>query len=171
MKPWIVLSALAVVGLASAARAQRVTYMEGGEPAFSLSYPDGWEIRTPRTEGRNVISAYPTDGSLLWQGMWIMKESTSVDDAIARLQEMERGLFEDVESSKEPWTETVGGLETRCYKGTGKYQGDKPVESFMALFELSGRRVGVVSYIGDPEGIEAHRADIEALLGSLEAVK
>lgn len=171
MKRCSVLSIVAVACLASTAAAQRVAYMEGDEPAFSLTYPDGWEIRTPRTEGRNVISAYPTDGSLLWQGMWIMRESTSVEDAIARLQAMEKGLFEDAKLSQEPWAETVGGLEARCYKGTGKYQGDKPVESFMALFELPGQRVGVVAYIGEPDAIEAHQTDLANLMGSLEAAR
>ena len=171
MRRWMVLSIVAVIGLSSSATGQRMTYMAGGEPAFSLSYPDGWEIRTPRTEGRNVISAYPTDGSLLWQGMWIMKESTTVEEAIARLQAMERGLFEDVKLNQEPWTEQVGGVEAHCYRGTGKYQGDKPVESFMALFELPGERVGALGYIGDLDGIESHRADLEAMLQSLEIEK
>lgn len=171
MKRGLLLSVFVFVGLAAFATAQKVTYLQGEEPAFSLTYPDGWEIRTPRTEGRNVISAYPTDGSLLWQGMWIMKESTGVEDGIARLQAMEKGLFEDVKLNREPWTATVGGLEARCYKGTGKYQGDKPVESFMALFELSGQRVGVVAYIGEPDAIKAHQTDLEALMGSLEAAK
>ncbi len=42
----------------------------------------------------NVISAFPTDGSLLWQGIWIMRDTTSVDEAMERLKGMERGSLE-----------------------------------------------------------------------------
>ena len=129
---------LIVAALPTAAAAQTVSYLEAGQPAFSLTYPDGWEVRTPRTEGRNVMSAYPTDGSLLWQGMWVMKDSTSVEDAIARLEAMQKGLFEEVKSNREPWSEKLGGVEARYFEATGKYQGDQPVKSFMALFELPG---------------------------------
>jgi len=168
MKKSTLAALLIIAALPIAAAAQTVSYLDAGEPAFSLTYPDGWEIRTPRTEGRNVISAFPTDGSLLWQGMWVMKESTSVEDAIARLEAMQRGLFQDVKLTGDPWNEELGGVEARCFKATGKYQNEQPVESFMALFELPGRRVGAVAYIGDPAGLETHRADLESLLGSLE---
>ncbi len=171
MKRWVVLAILAVVGLANAATAQMMTYMQDGEPAFSLTFPDGWEIRTPRVEGRNVISAYPTDGSLLWLGMWIMRQSTSVDDAVERLKAMELGLFEDVKLLKEPWTESVGGFEARCYKGTGRFKGETTVESFMAFFELPGEKVGALGFIGEPDGVKAHQAELETLLRSLEAAR
>jgi hypothetical protein len=88
MNSLFVLSVLIAVGMVNVARAQMVTYLQGREPEFSVTYPDGWEVRMPRTDGRNVISAYPTDGSMLWLGMWIMKESTSVDDAVERLRAM-----------------------------------------------------------------------------------
>jgi hypothetical protein len=170
MKRGTLLVALIAAALSTPAAAQTVSYLEAGEPTFSLTYPDGWEVRMPRTAGRNVISAYPTDGSLLWQGMWVMKESTSVEDAIARLEGMQRGLFQDVKLTGDPWSEELGSVEARCFESTGRYQGDQAVESFMALFELPGQRVGAVAYIGDPAGIETHRADLETLLESLEVM-
>lgn len=150
--------------------AQRITYLHDDAPAFSITYPVGWEIRTPRSEERNVISAYPTDGSLLWQGMWIMSESTSLEDALARLQAMELGLFKDAQPTQDPWTEKIGDLEVRCYRGRGLYQGDKPVETFMALFQLPDQQVGVLGYIGDPESLRTHAEDLRSILGSLRVV-
>jgi len=41
----------------------------------------------------------------------------------------------------------------------------------MALFNLPGKRVGALGYIGDPEAINAHRAELEEMMKSLEAAK
>lgn len=171
MRRGFVLGIFLALAATSAVSAQTMTYVYEDKPAFSLTYPAGWEIRMPREEGRNVISAFPTDGSLLWQGMWIMRETSSVDEALDRLKAMEKGLFESVKLSKEPWTEKIGELEARCYKGTGMYQESQPVESFMALFELPGGRIGALGYVGDPQAIETHRAELTALMQSLEAAK
>ena len=171
MKRILLVAAIAFIALGTAALAQTMTYTQGGEPAFSVTYPVGWEIRTPRSEGRNVISAYPTDGSLLWQGMWIMRDSTSLEESLERLEAMETGLFEEAKLIQEPWTETVGDLALRCYRGTGKYQGKQTVESFMALFELPAGQIGAIGYIGDPEAIETHAEGLHSLLQSLAVAK
>ena len=171
MKRWMLTAILAFAFMTSTAKAQMVTYLQEGEPSFSLTFPEGWEIRTPRAEGRNVISAYPSDGTLLWLGMWIMKESAGVDDAVERLKAMKAGLFEGMKTVREPWTEKLGALDARCFRGSGKYRGEKTVESFMALFELPGKRIGALGYIGEPDGVRTHRDDIEATLQSLEAVQ
>lgn len=162
---------ISIFALSAAVPAQQITYLQGGVPAFSITYPVGWEIRTPRSEERNVMSAYPADGSLLWQGLWIMRETTSVDEAVARLQAMELGLLEDAALTQEPWTERIGNLDVRCYKGRGLYQGDKPVETFMALFQLPDQQIGALGYIGEAASIEARSQDLHTILYSLEVAQ
>jgi hypothetical protein len=171
MKRALLLVTVALVAITESATAQQMTYTQGGEPAFSVTYPVGWEIRTPRTEGRNVISAYPTDGSLLWQGMWLMRDSASVEDSLARLEAMETGLFSDSKLIKEPWTEQLRDLTLHCFMGSGTYREDQTVETFMALFQLPGNRVGALGYIGDPEAIKAHAEGLHSLLQSLEVAE
>jgi hypothetical protein len=171
MKRTFLFLTVALIAISGSATAQQMTYNQGGEAAFSVTYPDGWEIRTPRTEGRNVISAYPTDGSLLWQGMWIMRDSESVEDSLARLEAMETGLFKDAKLIREPWTEKLGDLTLRCFMGSGRYQENQAVETFMALFQLPGNRVGALGYIGDPEAIKAHAEELHSLLQSLEVAE
>ena len=100
-----------------------------------------------------------------------MRDSTSIEDSLARLEAMEKGLFADSKLIKDPWTERVGDLTLRCFMGSGTYQGDQAVESFMALFELPGNQVGAVGYIGDPAAIKAHGEDLHDLLQSLEIAK
>lgn len=162
---------LVLFSISQMAEAQKVTYLDADQPAFSVTYPDSWIVRTPRIEGRNVISSYPNDGSLLWQGMWIMREARTVEESIERIKNMELGLFEDSKLKKDPWVERVGDLDAKCYSGSGLYKGARPVETFMAFFELSDQRVGVFGYIGEPDAIEANRGALEDMLYSLEVAR
>ncbi|MEJ2085625.1 MAG: hypothetical protein P8Y44_08090, partial [Acidobacteriota bacterium] len=122
---------------------------------------------TPRVEGRNVISSYPIDGGLLWQGLWVMRDVSTIEESIERLQSMELGLFEDTKLTKEPWVEAVNGVEVHRYSGSGLFKGETTVETLMSFFEVAGEKVGVVGYIGEPEAIETHRTDLEQMLDSL----
>ena len=155
------------LSLTSSADAQLLTYVHDGQARFSLGYPDGWEIRTPRKEGSNLISAVPTDGSMLWQGVWLMQGAADVDEAAKMMGEMELGLFQDTKPVREPWDEKVGDLTIRCHQGTGLYNETDTVEYFIALFDV-GDHVGVLAYMGGTGALEAHRADLEEMVQSLE---
>ena len=167
----IILVMLLVFGVFESAFAQVMTYLHEGDPAFSIAYPIEWDIKTARTEDRNLISAMPSDGSMLWQGVWIVRESLTVDEAIKALSDMEHQLFTDVKRVGEPWTEDIGALQVHCHQGSGLYKDSETVEILICVFQLPDNLVGAFAYMGDPEAISTHQNELQEMAGSLEAVE
>ena len=149
--------------------AQAMIYLHDGEPSFSITYPDGWDIRTPRAKGRNLMSAMPSDNTLLWQGGWIVRDAETIDQAVDRLSGMEGRLFQNVKRSGEPWSRNVGSVVLRCHDGNGTYQESQLIEFRICVFQLSRSRVGALAFMGDPAVINARRGDLETMMNSLEA--
>ena len=165
----IITAALVLIASAGTAGAQVMSYMYEGTPAFSLEYPPGWEIRTAPDPAKPVISASPGDGGMLWQGVWIVRDATTVDAAIARLRAMEEQMFSGVEFPNDPRVETHGDVAVHCNEGSGSFQ-DHPIGISICLFPLAGDRVGAFVYMGDPGDIETHSADLQSMLASLEVM-
>lgn len=162
---------LMALGSVQHAQAQVMVYLDEGEPAFWLTYPDGWDIRMPRSEHRDLISSMPADGSLLWQGIWIVRDAVNLDEAAKSLDGMEKRLFRNVQMTREAWDENIGPLVVRCREGTGVYEDKEAVRFRVCVFELSGNRVGALAYMGDPGAIDARQDDLDAMVQSLEAGK
>ena len=160
--------ALLVLTISQITSAQVVTLLDDGAPSVSVEYPDGWQIRTPRKKGGNIIAAMPDDGSLLWQGLWILRETDSIDQARQRLGAMESRLFTDVKQTKDPWQAQIGELTVYNQEGTGLYQGSMPITVFMTLFLVPGQRVAALVYMGDPAAIDEHHSDLAFIVQSLQ---
>ena len=169
MRRSLVLPTLVSFLVGHAATAQVVTLLHEGKPALSVSYPNGWQIRTPGTEGVNLISAVPADGSVLWQGMWLVRDVTTVEQAVERLVNLPGRLFSDIKQSREPSQEQIGDLAVYKLRGTGTYKETEPVEFHIYLFEAPDQRIGAMAYMGKLTAIERHRGDLEAMLQSLSA--
>ena len=162
----IVLSLL-VFAFTQVASAQVMTLLQDGKRVVSVTYPDGWQIRTPRIEGSNIIAAIPDDGSLLWQGLWVLREAGTIEQALERLHSLESRLFSDVEQTKDPWQEQIGELTVFNHEGTGMYQDSKSISFFVTLFEVGDQRVAALAYMGEPTAIEQHQDDLRFIVQSL----
>ena len=144
-----------------------MTLLQDDERVVSVTYPDGWQIRTPRIEGSNIIAAIPDDGSLLWQGLWVLREAGTIEQALERLHSLESRLFSDVKQTKDPWQEQIGELTVFNHEGTGTYQGSKSILFFVTLFEVSKQQVAALAYMGEPTAIEQYQEDLSFIVQSL----
>lgn len=167
MKAYITIFTLLVLTFSQPSSAQVMTLLHDSERVVSVTYPNGWQIRTPRAEGINIISAIPDDGSLLWQGLWVLKEAETIDQALERLHGLEGRLFSDVKLTKGPWQERIGELNIYNHEGTGLYQ-TKPVTFFISLFSLASQRIAALAYMGDPAAIELYKNDLTFIVQSLQ---
>jgi hypothetical protein len=171
MKRLLIITVLLAFAGGQSVSAQIVGLLHDGEPVISVVYPDGWQIKTPSKDGGNLISAMPADGSMLWQGIWLVRDAFSIAQAFNRLDAIENNLFTDVKQTKAPWQQQIGELTVHCREGEGVYKDTEPIELFIALFKISEQRIGALAYMGKPEAIKQHQADLDYLLRSLVVEK
>ena len=169
MRKLLLMLALTSMLAGHTATAQTVALLHEGKPSISVTYPNGWQIRTPPEEGVNLISAMPDDGSLLWQGMWLVRDASTVAQALEILDKLPGRLFSDIQRTGEPAQKRIGSLDVVELRGAGTYNSTDPVKFFIYLFETPGQRIGAMAYMGRPGAIEKHRAGLETLLHSLSS--
>lgn len=138
-----------------------------GHAIISATYPNGWQISTPRKEGVNLFSVMPDDGSVLWQGIWLVRGASTMDQGLELLDNVPDRMFSDITRTGESSHIRIGDLDVVKLQATGTYKNTGPVEFFIYLSETSGQRIGAMAYMGRPGAIEQHRLDPQALLRSL----
>lgn len=155
-----------------------LTYSHGGEPLFSLVFPDSWIVDTDFVEEAEaagnykggepeirLVEAMPGDGSKLWFGIWIAPRVSTLEEGLEYIASLDGELFTDVESS-EPQKASLRDMAARTFYGTARREGEE-VEYAVALFEPRESLIAVALYVGRPRTWKKHRAQLTAILDSL----
>jgi hypothetical protein len=149
----------------------------GGQPVFRIAYPSGWSLdlslAKPQEDAGTapppqVVAAMPTDGSLLWLGVWVPPGVSNFEQAKAYLDSLEQYILTEVKAEA-PRTDTINGMQARIMEGTAK-KDDDPVEWVMAFFQPQQGVIAAALYVGVVEAREKHKQDLEMIIGSLRPV-
>jgi hypothetical protein len=184
MKRIFLAAALAASG---AAAETPVTYVDDGRALFRFVAPDDWLLRTGfetdpaempegETPAPRILTLEPrAPEGVMWVGLWspprlsdIEAPETAryVDGLGARFVAAARITGSRTESSPVPM---------RVYSGEGVVRGPQgrrhAVRFDLALAQLSGGRVAVMAFIGEPAMRAAHGAALATVLNSVEAVR
>ena len=164
---------------AGTSHAQTMLYeTDDGRPIFQITYPSGWtldlDFDKPREEfggppPPRVVEAMPSDGSLLWLGIWIPPEVRNFQEAKVYLDSLEQHILTDVQAG-EPRSEQLNGMPAYVIEGTAKKDNDD-VNWLMAFFQPVKDVVAAAFYVAVPAAEQKHKKDLDALVASLRPVK
>ena len=176
MKHLVLLTILLWSGFA---KAQTMVYETAdGEPVFKITYPAGWTLDLRFDEPRNdlerpppprVVEAMPSDGSLVWLGIWIPPGVTNFTEAKEYLDSLEHYILTDVKADT-PRTEQLNGMAARIIEGTAKKDKEE-VKWVMAFFQPVENVIGAALYVAVPAAAKSYQSDLDALVASLRPIK
>jgi hypothetical protein len=175
----VIPAVLTVLLCAASGKAEPVTYEHGGEPLFSIAFPEGWFVDNDfvadaRAAGTykggepslRILEAMPGDGTKLWFGIWVAPEKvTDLDKAFDYVSSLDSQLFTQVEFSR-PQDTTLGGMPARTFHGLARRLGE-PVEFAVALFAPREDVVTVALYVGRPQTWVKHQGVLDAVVESI----
>jgi len=168
-----------VFGLLAAlpAAGQTVAYSLNETPLFTVRMPDGWKFESrpnPRNPTTKRISGTASNG-LVWFGVWVVKDATTVDQAYKYVQTTARTLINDAKETRSENMPAINGMKARYseHTGTMKMQDGKPqvFDAQVVLFETGSGRVGIAVCMADTDGLKAEKANIDAFFKSIRPVK
>jgi len=177
MKSKILLILALGLGSVLPAASQTVAYSLNDTPMFTVKMPDGWKFESrpnPRNLAAKRISGTASNG-LVWFGVWIVKDVKTVDEAYKYVQRTAKALITDAKETKAPYPGEINGMKAKYseHTGTMKMQDGKSqmFNARVVLFETGSGRVGIAVCMADAEGQKTEKANIDAFLSSVKAVK
>ena len=177
MKSKILIILALGLGSVLPAVSQTVAYSLNDTPMFTVKMPDGWKFESrpnPRNLATKRISGTASNG-LVWFGVWIVKDVKTVDEAYKYVQRTAKSLITDAKETKAPYPGEINGMKAKYseHTGTMKMQDGKSqmFNARVVLFETGSGRVGIAVCMADAEGQKTEKANIDAFLSSVKAVK
>ncbi|MDD3690207.1 MAG: hypothetical protein PHI81_09280 [Synergistaceae bacterium] len=163
MKKLFVVTVLAALAVLSSAAAFAGTYaMEKAGIQFTL--PDSWQ---PADSRLGTMFVSPKGDMVAFFGEVDGEEG--LDGAFAVVDEIVAEAMTDVEYEDAKETE-INGIPAVTIDGAGKSDGE---DAFVSVGVLNGKGdfLGLMVFFGEADAPENNEADVQALLGSLQAVK
>lgn len=163
MKKLFAVTALVALVVLSSAAAFAGTYaMEKAGIQFTL--PDTWQ---PADSNLGTMFVSPKGDMIAFFGEVDGEEG--LDGALAMVDEIVEGVMTDVEYEDAKETE-INGIPAVTIDGAGKSDGADAVVS-VAVLQGEGDFLGLIVCFGEAGAPQNNAADMQALFGSLTAVK
>jgi len=134
----------AAAGFAEAELVQRITYMEGNEPHFSIDLTDLWNIEI---KDDDIIGI--SDNGKIWFFLGDVPGRTDLDGGIEQITARMSKRFDDVEVTRRLDDFDLNGLPSHAFEGVAKQNG-KDVMFFVVLFQVEPNKVQTIVFIMDP---------------------
>lgn len=154
----IVTLAVSILGAVSA---HEITLTDEFDPQFSLWLPDEWDV----TLSKDTIRAVSSDG-LLYCVVWDIEGVEEDQEAEKIIRERVESVLDDVEYDPDTELE-IEGMDAKIVEGTAKHE-DKEVIFLITAFRYADDKVGVVSFVGDPEVRNIYKGTIIDILSTVE---
>ena len=145
------------------AQAKTVTY-PANDPIFSINFPDDWNLEAEDDQ----LHATPEDESI-YVGLWAMNGVENLEEALDALVEELDDIVQEVEI-EDPEEMEINDISFVFIDGTGVMEDDTDVELSIAIFSPDGETFFINLFFGTPEMVEEHSDELEAILGSVEAL-
>src|ERR1041385_8377792 len=127
-----------------------------------IDIPTGWNMQTP---DKDVM--FVTDPAQDVFAFFIVTDAKDVQKALQTLDEKLKGTLTDVKwAFSEPKKDKLNGMDAMYNKGEGKVKG-KPVNLGLVLVHTPADKVLSVVAGVDSTKKEAHKAEIDKLIGSI----
>jgi hypothetical protein len=172
--PTIGLALILQTALAGAASSETLTYEHAGEPLLEIDLAAGWsadldfdqEAAEAGVEpGIRVLELSPEDGSHAWMGLWVPPDIEDLEAAARYLGGLYEHILQDVEAD-EPASDELNGMAADWVTGTARLEGES-VRFLVVYFQVTPKTAALSLWAATPETVEAHRAELEAMIRSI----
>lgn len=124
---------------------QRITYIEGYEPIYSVDVDNRiWNVELDNGD----IVGVSEDG-MMWFFMGDVKDAKDLKEAVVRTREDIGKYLTDIRVTKAIDEFTMNGLLAHSYEATAKANG-KDVIIFVMLFRVETGEIGLLLFVMDP---------------------
>lgn len=166
MKSLLSIAVLCVFSFATVT-AGEVQFPKTGEPMFTLTIPDSWEVDS---EDEDIVEAQsPKENVTL--SIWEIDSEMSVDKLAKDLKDILKDYATDVKLDEEPKQMDIAGLPGIFMYGSGKDEEDGHEVGFIGLVVVKGDDAAIIFFEMDGNVSPGELKKFKNIIESIEAVK